>query len=180
MAVKGQPDVLTGLRAPQTVRLEEAAAREFKAAQEPTVRAVPDLGFTVYESEFARLRVQITSPQTVRDLEGRETRKPPLVAQFEQGRFINRHPDEKTRAYIDRTLQAHPRFGLDRMFWLANDAAKRDRKRSAERAMNLLKSLPKELVQQVVVELQESGELDLKLPERGKSAAQEAADIVAP
>jgi hypothetical protein len=165
------PEVLTGLRDPQDVRMDRAKEREASGAQAPSKMPVlADPSLTVYESQFSRYRVQITSPDESKDpTTGHITRNKPLVAQFENGRWVNQFKNPEHRKLADLFLQGNDFFGMEGHFWLKKDADTRDIAISKDNTRRTLAALPKAEVQELLREMRESGELDLDLPAKANS-----------
>lgn len=163
-----QPEVLPGLRAPRTVRIEamHAAAEAAQVAPSP---AAGTAGISVYVSKYRRYRVQVTAPQSYVGPDGRKhSGGKRLEAQFDEGVFRNDHRDPAVRALFDEALQANPYFGVfgsgSAHFWLASDQQARMEKARIESALNVLKSLPKETVEQYAAALKQGAAADHALP----------------
>lgn len=162
------PDVLDGMRAPRSVRLEAIQAR---AAQPEVPNVVSAPGVTTYVSRYKRYRVQITAPQsgfnpvTGQPIPmGRE-----LVAQFEEFVFRNTERDPEARELIDRTLQSNPYFGkfnggVNIHYWLADEQKAAQEAAKLNAALDTLKGLPKEALEQYVAQLTQGRESDHELP----------------
>lgn len=166
------PEVVTGLRQPTREAVEKSIASAM-ANEAPTAQArrtpISPEG-TVYESLYSRYRIQITAPAVVKDPQtGRETRVPPVVAQFEEGVYVNKERDPKKRKEYDRYIQENPFYGLGRHFWLQSERVERDKAVSTAQAKQVLSSLPKAELERQVQELILSGALDIKLPPREES-----------
>lgn len=164
-----QPEVLTGLRAPQAVRLEEAQQRAATAPAGDFLMPAAAAGFTVYMSKFKRYRVQITAPHSYTDpatgqvrAAGRE-----FAAQFEDGVFINDERDPEFRALIDKTLQSNRYFGTfgsTAHFWLAEEQRKAVSEGRLRGAIATIKSLPAEALAAVMGELRQGAATDHQMP----------------
>lgn len=166
MSSSGAPEVLTGTRAPRTVRLEQAR-EQTKSETRPIPKA--EEGVSVYVARDRRYRVQITAPQSFYSPDGRrQSGGKMLVAQFEDGVFRNNHHDPKIRKLIDEELRKNPYFGEfgDSLahYWLASSQQEKLRKASIANAMATLKSLPKEVVAQYIGELEQGTQADHELP----------------
>lgn len=158
------PEVLDGMRAPRTVRLEEARARQ-AAATEPTQevanRLVPaaDPDVTVYMSKYRGYRVQITAPREAIGTDGRKTfGDQPICAEFEEHVYRNNHKDKSTRKMIDMALQANPyfgKFGTTAEFWLLSEQRVEMEKAKLRQAAETLKALPREAVEAFVAQLKQ-------------------------
>lgn len=150
-----QPTMLDGMRAPRSVRLEEI--RGAQEAETSVPAAAP--GISVYVSRYRRYRVQITAPQSYIGPDGRKNSGGKrLEAQFEDGVFRNDAHDPKVRALIDESLQANKyfgAFGTMAHFWLANDQKARTEARKLQAALDTLKSLPRDVVEQHMAELRQ-------------------------
>lgn len=164
-----EPTVLQGVRAPRAIRIEETKQADARAAGvNPGTRVVPNLAgdgkYTVYRSHTLRYRVQITAPQTIVLSDGRkQTGGRMLVAQFEDGRYINNDRNAETRKLIDEELQANKffgEFGSHAHFWLASDQQAKMEKVRVEAALQTLKSLPREAVDRFVGELKQGAAAD--------------------
>lgn len=144
------PEVVSGLRQPRTVRMEELATRVPEAAQVPPV-ATADPSITVYVSKYRRYRVQVTAPSPALDpATGQRQSRKQIVAQFEDGVYRNAHRDPDVRKLIDTALQTNPYFGAfgsTAHYWLASDQTARMEKARIASALDTLKSLPPEVVE---------------------------------
>lgn len=159
-----QPEVLDGMRAPRTVRLEEARARQ-AANPEPTqevanrIVASIDPTVTVYMSKYRRYRVQITAPRgVINSLGQKEFGDAPLVAEFDEHIYRNNGRDLSVRKMIDQALQANPyfgKFGSNSEFWLLSEQKVAIEKKKLEQAAETLKALPREVVEQFVANLRQ-------------------------
>jgi hypothetical protein len=165
------PEVLTGMRAPRTVRLEEARAREAAATPESTQVTLPPSapGTVVYVSKFRRYRVQITAPTSYIDpTTGRRVSGGKrLEAQFEDGVYRNTSKDPAIRKLIDEALQSNPHFGAFGSiadYWLASDQESKMQAARVASALDTLKTLPKETVEQYVAALKQGTAEDHELP----------------
>jgi hypothetical protein len=168
--VSSSPDVLDGMRAPRSVRLEDIHARA-AAGNGPAVPVDVD-GVTTYVSRYKRYRVQITAPTSgINPITGQPfTTGRELVAQFEEHVFRNTERDPEARALIDRTLQSNPYFGkFNTMahFWLSNEQRAATEAAKLKSALDTLKSLPKEALEQHLGQLGlgVNAVLDHKLPD---------------
>ncbi len=161
------PEMLDGMRAPRSVRLEDMQRQA--AAGEALPDPVAQDGVAVYVSKFKRYRVQITAPlHTVNPMTGQPIpggRE--LVAQFEEGVFRNTESDPEARDLIDRTLQRNKffgRFGSNADYWLASEQRDTLEKSRLKSALDTLKSLPREVVARFVADLQQGDAVDHKMP----------------
>lgn len=168
---KQQPRMVAGMRPPRSVLEEQAAAEAAQAVQLPPQQQQPE--GTVYESVYLRYRLQIAATEDTKDpVTGRRIPGRTIVAQFEEGRFVNnpkKHgkPDLETRRMIDEAMQSEPHFGYPHgHFWLAETAAEKNREVAIESARSTIASIPPEMRQRLIAEMVESGELQLTLPPR--------------
>lgn len=163
------PEVLTGTRAPRTVRLEEANAKAAAVAGQPAAAVPVQAEYHTYVSRDRMYRVQITAPQSYSSPDGRkQSGGKMIVALFQDNVYRNNHRDPKVRALIDEELQKNPYFGkfgdVRAHYWLASDQnAKTDAARVAS-AMATLRALPKAAVDQFVAELKQSDAADHNPP----------------
>jgi len=151
------PEVLPGLRAPRATRLDDMQAAAELAKAPPAV-PVDHAAGNVYVSKYRRYRVQITAPQPYSDpLTGHKQARRSIVAQFDEGVYrTSSEKDPETRAIIDQTLQSNPYFGpfgSAAHFWLASDQQARTEAARIASALNTLKTLPKDAVDQFVAAL---------------------------
>lgn len=159
------PQILDGMRQPRSVRLEE-----IKGAQPEATPAVPVAapGIRVYVSRYRRYRVQITAPQSYIGPDGRKnTGGKMIVAQFEDGVFRNDAHDPAVRALIDEGLQSNKyfgAFGTTAHYWLADDQKARTEARQLQAALDTLKSLPRDVVEQHMAALRQGEAEDHELP----------------
>lgn len=159
------PEVISGTRAPRTVRLEEARAKGVPEPVTPSAIA----GVNVYVARDRRYRVQITAPQSYIGPDGRkQSGGKMLVALFDEGVYRNNHRDPKVRQLIDEALQSNPYFGpfgsSTAHYWLASDQADKMAEARKQSALATLKALPKEAVDQFVAELRQGDQEDHSLP----------------
>lgn len=166
------PEIVKGTREPRSVRLEKI--REASAVAEGS-RATPALPppspvGTVYVSLYRRYRVQVTAPRTFSDpATGQKTLAGKRIeAQFEECVYRNDARDPKVRKLIDESLQSNPRFGpfgaATSDFWLAEDQRAKMEDARVASAMNTLRSLPKEMVEEFVSALKRGDAEDHELP----------------
>lgn len=152
------PQMIGGMRQPQSVRLEDMR-KSTEAAFAPVTSALAPEGVTVYISSSRGYLVEVSNvPSFVHD--GRRIPAKRIAAQFVEGIYRNNHRDPKTRALIDEALQTNPYFGKFNAgpqvhFWLASEQFAVVEKARVNSAFNTLKSLPRETVEQFVAELQQ-------------------------
>lgn len=164
------PQVLDGMRAPRSVRLPEMQANAAASEAERAAPSVPlaPAGITVYVSKYRRYRVQVTAPQSYVGPDGRKNSGGKMiVAQFEDGVFRNDDHDPKVRALIDETLQANKYFGAFGSradFWLATDQRERTEAARLKSALDTLRALPKEALDQFVGALKQGDAADHAIP----------------
>lgn len=160
------PDVLDGMRAPRSVRLEQIKAASEAASALPNPKSTPD--FNIYVSKFRRYRVQTMAtrgyidPGTGRKIEGTT-----ISALFDEGVYRNNHRDPKVRAQIDESLQSNPyfgKFGSAAHFWLASDQNAKMEDMRIKSALDTLKSMPREAVEKFVADLHQGSAEDHELP----------------
>lgn len=172
------PEILSGLRQPRAVRMEEQMAAVGAVAPSTPEAPTALAGVNVYVSKYRRYRVQITSPQTVIGPDGRkQTGGKMLVAQFDEGVYRNTHPDPATRALIDETLQSNKyfgKFGSTAEFWLASEQNERTKAAAIEAALRTLRTLPKEAVDTFIGALKAGDAEDHEVPEATTAQAQAA------
>jgi hypothetical protein len=165
------PDMLDGMRAPRSVRLEDIQTRAHAGnpLPEPEERA----GVTTYVSKWRRYRIQITAPTAFTNpvtgqhsVAGRE-----IAAEFDEHVYRNREKDPDIRKLIDDTLQRNPYFGTfgkhqgDNVhFWLAEDQKAATQAAKIAAALETLKALPKDAVDAFVADLQQGDAADHVLP----------------
>jgi hypothetical protein len=163
------PKVLDGMRQPRSVRLEE-----MRVYQDDNINQRPEPpeskpGVNVYVSTYRRYRVQVTAPHTYVDpATGRKAHAGKmLAAQFEDGVFRNDHHDPAIRKLIDEALQSNKyfgAFGTNAHFWLSSDQRARTEARRIQAALDTLRSMPKDAVDQFVAELRQGESEDHTLP----------------
>ena len=162
-----QPTVLDGMRAPRSVRLEDIRNTQPDAAGDYPVAVAP-AGVTVYVSKYRRYRVQITAPQSYIGPDGRKnTGGKRIEAQFDEGVYRNDAHDPKVRALIDEELQKNKYFGAFGTmcdYWLASDQQAKTEARRIQSAMDTLKALPRDVVEQHMAQLQHGNVEDHTLP----------------
>ena len=159
------PDVLDGMRAPRSVRLEQIKANAEDNSL-PEARVGTD--HTVYVSKYRRYRVQVSAPQTFIDpATGRKNSAGKMIAAiFDEGIYRNKERDPKIREQIDEALQSNPyfgKFGSTAHFWLASEQNAVMERSRRQAAMDTLKSMPREAVEQFVAELRQGEAEDHEL-----------------
>jgi hypothetical protein len=118
------PEVITGARGPRDVR--EAQAQDQKAKRTLGLKKVP-LGKIRFQSSFANLRVQLTTPPDLRDpFTGRVTAGRPKAAQFRDHFYDVDASNEEILGY----LKEHVNFG--KTFWLLSDIVEIAQKQQVE------------------------------------------------
>lgn len=169
--MRQQPEVLDGFRGPRTDRMDKMREATDKAETEPAqLPAVKKQG-TTYVSQFRRYRVQVTAPMDRIDpATGLREIGRPIVAQFEDGVYVNDHKDPKIKKLIDDQLQGNPFFGKfgdgGAHYWLADTQQASLDRAKLEAAKATLSKLPKEVVEEFVASLKPGEEQDHKLPAR--------------
>jgi len=160
------PTVLSGMRQPRSVRLEE-----IRSVQPDNTVALPAAvapGATTYVSKYRRYRVQVTVPQSYIGPDGRKNTGGKMIeAQFDEGVYRNDDRDPDVRKLVDETLQSNKYFGAFGSmahFWLASDQQARTDARRIQAAMDTLKALPKDAVEQYVAELRQGEDEDHAMP----------------
>lgn len=158
------PEVLSGMRQPRSVRLEDMR----KAAATPEIAQVPapQAGVTVYVSKFRRYLVEVVNVASYTE-GGRRYPAKRIAAQFEEGVYRNNHRDPATRKLIDEALQTNPyfgEFGSHAHFWLAAEQNAKMEAGRLKSALDTLKALPKEAVDQFVAELRQGEAEDHEVP----------------
>jgi hypothetical protein len=168
---KQTPRMVTGMRPPRSVLEEQAIAEASQAKVQLPVEEQPE--GTVYESVYLRYRLQIAATDDTKDpVTGRRIPGRTIVAQFEEGRFVNNpkkrgKPDLELRKLIDEAMQSEPHFGYPHgHFWLAETAMAKNREVAIESAKATIASIPPELREKLIADMVESGELQLTLPPR--------------
>lgn len=167
------PEMLTGMRAPQSVRLEDIRKNAANADALPTPFAAP-AGVNVYVSLYRSYLIEVVNIPAYVD-QGRRVPSKRIAAQFSEGVFRNDHRDLATRKLIDDALQANPYFGKfgsgpKTHFWLASEQqAALESARIAD-ALRTLKSLPKEMVAQYAADLVQGSADDHTLPDADAAA----------
>lgn len=162
------PEMLTGMRAPRSVRLEDMRQNVATAAGSlPSPLAAPE-GVNVYVSMYRSYLIEVVNIPAYVD-QGRRVPGKRIAAQFSEGVFRNDHRDPATRKLIDDALQANPYFGTfgsgpKTHFWLAAEQQAVTEAARVRSALDTLKSLPKEMVAQYAAELTQGGADDHVLP----------------
>lgn len=151
------PQMLDGMRAPRSVRLEDIRNQPDPTGVPADAPAAP-AGVTVYVSRYRRYLVEVQNVPSYTH-EGRRYPAKRIAAQFDEGVYRNDERDPKKHALIDEVLQSNKYFGpfgsATAHFWLASDQqAKTDAKR-VKSAMDTLKALPPETVKEFVAQLQQ-------------------------
>lgn len=177
------PEMLTGMRAPQSVRLEDIRKNVTAANALPTPFAAPP-GVNVYVSMYRSYLVEVVNIPAYVD-QGRRVPGKRIAAQFVEGVFRNDHRDLATRKLIDEALQANPYFGKfnggpKTHFWLASEQQAVLESARVQDALRTLKSLPKEQVVQYAAELTQGdaddhvlADADAAAESRGTARAQQ-------
>lgn len=165
--MRSSPEVLDGMRAPRSVRLEQMKVAAEAEETLPTAKAAAD--HTVYVSKYRRYRVQVASPQSFVDpTTGRRSAAGKMiVAIFDEGVYRNKERDPKTRKMIDEVLQSNPyfgKFGSTAHFWLASEQNAVMEETRIKSALDTLKSMPREAVEKFVADLQQGESEDHELP----------------
>lgn len=168
------PDMLTGMRAPRSVRLEDMRQHAADGAALPTPFAAPE-GVSVYVSTFPGYLVEVMNIPAYID-QGRRIPGKRIAAQFSGGVYRNDHRDLATRKMIDEALQANPYFGAFGAgpkvhFWLASDQRTVVEAARVRSALTTLKSIPKDVLDKYVAELAQGDADDHELPQGGTVAA---------
>lgn len=163
------PEVLSGLRAPRTVRVEDMRAVAESAQAIPSPAPSGDPSVTVYVSKYRRYRVQVTAPQSYVGPDGRKhSGGKRMEAQFDEGVFRNDNRDPEVRRIFNESLQTNPYFGIfgngAAHYWLASDQQAQTENARISSALNVLKSLPKETVEQFAAALKTGQSIDHALP----------------
>jgi hypothetical protein len=168
------PQVLDGMRAPRSVRLDDIRKSTEAANALPTPTALAPEGVTVYISAIRRYLVEVqNTPSYVH--EGRRYPAKRIAAQFEDGVYRNDHRDPAVRKLVDEALQSNPYFGRfgggpKVHFWLANDQFKTTEAARVEAALKTLKSLPKDVVDGYIAELKQGEAADHDMNEIAANA----------
>lgn len=151
------PQILDGMRAPRSVRLEDIRKATPEQAGEYPVAVAPP-GVTVYISKYRRYRVQVTAPASYVGPDGRkQSGGKRYEAQFDEGVFRNDHHDPAVRKLFDEALQANKYFGAfgsNADFWLASDQQAKTEAKRVKSALDTLRALPPETVKEYVAQLQ--------------------------
>lgn len=155
------PEMLEGMRAPRSVRLEDIRKSTEAALNAPAPSPYAPAGVTVYVSPYRKYRVQITAPPRFSAPDGSGRTLPSgkmYVAEFEEGVFRNNHRDAAVRTLFDEQLQSNPYFGRfgggpKVHYWLASDQNATTEGARIQAALATLKALPKEVVDQYVADL---------------------------
>jgi hypothetical protein len=163
------PEMLDGMRAPRSARLEDIRKSSESLGALPS--AFAPAGVTVYVSRYRKYRVQVTAPSAYIDpASGRKNTGGKMhVAEFDEGIFRNDNRDPAVRALFDESLQANPYFGPFSSspkvhFWLASDQNAKTQAASVESAKKTLASLPREQVEQFLAELKQGESDDHAVP----------------
>lgn len=171
---KFAPKVLDGTRGPRADRIDDMRAQ---AEAPPEMPTIPKVDGTVYLSHYPGYMVQISAPaDTVDPLTGRKTISRPVVARFEEGRYVNNARDPKLRKYIDEEMQRKTRFGKPGSgadYWLAEDAIRMTQAAAKANATATLKRLAAENRAEfdaLVAELTQGDATDEKMPAPPASA----------
>jgi hypothetical protein len=147
------PEVLDGMRTPRAARqadgIKTGLYGRFRAAMADKLEAAKaarkaKVRETIFNSRYARLRVQLTAPRDVIDNEtGRKTVGRPLFAQFTDSTFkVPRHLSDKDADETVRLLRLHPKFGLGGDFWEAADALDEGKLRKMAQVAQTIESDP--------------------------------------
>lgn len=149
------PEVLSGLRQPRTVRLEEARAAAANAPESTQV-AIPASapGVNVYVSRFRGYLVELMNIAGYLD-QGRRVPAKRVAVQFSEGIFRNDHHDPEMRTLIDRELQRNKYFGKPggtAHFWLAAEQNAMIEAARIKSAVDTLKGLPRDVVEQYLAQ----------------------------
>lgn len=160
------PDMISGMRQPRSVRLEDIRKGTDAANELPSPRHAPD-GITVYVSPYRRYRVQVTAPSAYIDpASGRKNTGGKMhVAEFEEGIFRNNDRDPKVRELFDDALQSNKYFGKfgggpQVHFWLAKDQSEQMEAGRIRGALDTLKALPPEMVAEYMAQLTQGADED--------------------
>lgn len=166
---KFAPKVLDGTRGPRADRIDDMRAQA-DMVPEP-LREMPKVDGTVYLSLYPGYMVQISAPADLTDpLTGRKTIGRPIVARFEEGRYVNNARDPKVRRYIDEEMQRKTAFGLPGSgadYWLAEAAVRMTlaaEKASAKATLRKLAQQNPDELKQLISELQQGDETDATMP----------------
>ena len=157
-------EILEGARGPRQAR------EQYIKSLPPREEEAPPGEGTCYYSKYEKYRHQITSPHSITDpYTGRTTRDTPMVAQFDAHFFRNDNPDLQKRKAIDDALQGDRKhFGLNKVFWLHDDAVKANRDKYVKGALEQIKTDPlilEEIEKQVQARLKMGTRDDLPTPE---------------
>lgn len=173
---KFAPKVLEGTRGPRADRIDEIRAQADAEPEQPLT--MPKVDGTVYLSAYPGYMVQLSAPADVTDpITGRKTIGRPVVARFEEGRYINNARDPKLRKFIDEEMQRKTRFGKPGSgadYWLAEDAvrmAQAAAKASAKKTLAQLRAQDPAEFAKIVSELTQGDATDQVMPPAPGGAA---------
>lgn len=175
------PSMIQGMRQPQSVRLEEARAKQAAAggALDPAAiaAAIAPEGVNVYISTSRSYLVEVKNTRAfVQDGERIPAQR--IAAQFVDGVFRNDHEDPAIRKLIDERLQKNKYFGRfgdgKAHFWLLSDMRRSTEEARIKNALDTLRSLPREQVEQYVADLRQGDAEDHDLSAATPPAAEAA------
>lgn len=168
------PQMIDGMRQPQSVRLEDIRkSTESAFGSGPTYAPA---GVNVYVSNARGYLVEVKNSRSfIQD--GERIPGQRIAAQFVEGVFRNDHEDPAVRALIDERLQRNKYFGKFGggplvHFWLASDQNERTKAAGIKSALNTLKSLPPEVLAQYVADLAQGEGDDHAMTPTAPSAAE--------
>lgn len=153
------PTMIDGMRQPQSVRLEEARKQNAVGLDPATVAAtLAPAGVNVYISHSRGYLVEVMNKRAFVH-EGERVPAQRVAAQFVEGVFRNDHPDPEVRKLIDERLQRNKYFGKfgdgKAHFWLLADMQKATKAAQVKSALDTLKTLPREQVEQYLADLKQ-------------------------
>lgn len=164
-----KPVVMDGTRGPRAEYIDEVRARADEQPEMP--RVMPKVDGTVYLSMYPGYMVQISAPADITDpFTGKKKIGRPVVARFENGRYVNNARDPELRKFIDTEMQSKTRFGKPGSgadYWLAEDAVRMARaadKASAKATLRKLAAENRDEFRQLISELEQGSDTDAKMP----------------
>jgi hypothetical protein len=172
------PAMIAGMRQPQSVRLEDIR-KSTEAAQTLAMPAVDaSSGVNVYISTSRSYLVEVLNVKSYVH-EGERIPARRVAAQFVEGVYRNDERDPELRRLIDERLQRNKyfgKFGDNRAhFWLLSDMKEQTEATRIERALDTLRSLPREQVEKFVADLQQGDADDHQFEPAAATSAAEAA-----
>ncbi len=146
----GDPEMVSGTR---STRAEEAAASRLtkkpvdikSVRRHAAILLAKKRGLPVYESNYSRLVVQVAAPRDFADANGRQRNLPGIRAKFNFGLYTPisslRPGTVEHKEEIDliiAALDSHPKMGINKLFWHAEDMENLEKETRYQEAVKLL------------------------------------------